>query len=548
MQTQRSIRDTLRDFCGAWFARRDASGVLEFFTKDVCFVGTGENELARGKDEMAAYLRQDMREIPEPFSYELSFLQEQSVAEKVYNAAARLVLKNSLYTWHLRGYFTLVQSDDRWLIQSLYFSEPGGSQRGQEHYPRALVMENIVRQRQELLNDSLAGGMMGGYIEEGFPFYFINRQMLDYLGYADEAEFVADIGGRISNCMHPDDRKAVDEEVARQLERNDEYVVEYRMKKRDGTYIWVHDLGRKTTAEDGRPAIASVCIDITAQKEAQDEILRIYNNIPGAVFRCRFDPGFTVIDANDGLFDFLGYTRAEFLALGSSMASVMTPEDLRAMTGQLTDQLRDGNAVRIENRLVCKGGAVKWISLKAQLFQEKDGEPCFYCVFVDITDEKRLQERIRELYEQELAYFSELSSEEGSIQGRFNLTRNRLESYISTSNVAIASMDATYDENIARFAATAVDEAFGQELLRALDRDKVLADYAAGKADYHFDFLRRGMDGGDFWGSTSFRSTQNPETGDVMLFFYTSDITEKKLQEELHSRYRQGQRTAEYVF
>ena len=55
-----------------------------------------------------------------------------------------------------------------------------------------------------------------------------------------------------------------------------------------------------------------MCSDITAQRLAQLEVMNIYNNIPGAVFRCRFDPDFSVIDANDGLFDFLGYSREEF--------------------------------------------------------------------------------------------------------------------------------------------------------------------------------------------------------------------------------------------
>ena len=52
--------------------------------------------------------------------------------------------------------------------------------------------------------------MMGGYIEDGFPFYFINRRMLEYLGYENETEFVSDIEGMITNCMHPDDRNRVD--------------------------------------------------------------------------------------------------------------------------------------------------------------------------------------------------------------------------------------------------------------------------------------------------------------------------------------------------
>ncbi len=62
---------------------------------------------------------------------------------------------------------------------------------------------------------------MGGYIDEGFPFYFINRQMLRTWDIEDEEEFVADIQGRISNCMHPDDRQRVDREVADQLKTSE---------------------------------------------------------------------------------------------------------------------------------------------------------------------------------------------------------------------------------------------------------------------------------------------------------------------------------------
>lgn len=122
-----------------------------------------------------------------------------------------------------------------------------------------------------------------------------------------------EIGGCISNCTHPEDRSFVERSIQAQLDSGEEYTVEYRMRKKDGSYIWIHDTGHKTLAEDGRPAITSVCSDITAQRLAQLEVMNIYNNIPGAVFRCRFDPDFSVIDANDGLFDFLGYSREELI-------------------------------------------------------------------------------------------------------------------------------------------------------------------------------------------------------------------------------------------
>ena len=288
---------------------------------------------------------------------------------------------------------------------------------------------------------------------------------------------------------------------------------------------------RSLHVADRRATLLSTCIDITARKRAQDEVQLLYNNIPGAVFRCRFDDDFTVIDANAGLFDFLGYTRAEFAALGSRMSAVIHPEDLSNLREKLLAQLEYGHTIRHENRLVCKDGSVKWISIKAQLLQ--GSEPYFYCIFVDITDEKRLRVRIRELYEQELAYFSELTSEDGSIQGRFNVTRNRLESSLTTSDIALAKDGDSYDQAIAAFASSAADPQCRDAILRGLARENVLTDYAAGKVNYRFDFLRRRSDGREFWGSTSFRSCRNPETGDVMLFFRTTDITEKKLQEEL---------------
>lgn len=537
MNQTAEVRKQLLAFCRAWFEQRDAAQALPYLADDVDFTGTGEKEYARGKAEMAAYLRQDMAEIPEPFTCELTVIYEHWIGTEVCNLVTELVLKNSLYAWHLRGFFSLAQEPDgQWCIQSLHFAEPSSSQREGEHYPRTLVMENAIRQRQELLNDSLAGGMMGGYLEEGFPFYFINRQMLAYLGYETEAAFIRDIDGRISNCIHPDDRQMVDETVAAQLAQKNDYVVEYRMRKKDGSHIWVHDMGRRMTAEDGRAAIASVCLDITAQKRAQEEVLNLYNNIPGAVFRCRFDRDFSVIDANDGLYDFLGYTREEFAAMGNRMSAVILPEDLDGMAEKLHAQLQDKDTIQNENRLICKDGTVRWISIKAQRFIEKDGEQFFYCVFVDITDEKQLQERVKELYEQELTYFAELSSTGGSIQGRINLSQNRVETYLSTSDVAVAYVGDSYDQIIENLAASAVDPINGEEIRRTLQRDKVLTDYAAGKVDYHFEFLRKRKDSGAFWGSTTLRSCLNPETGDIVVFFYTFDITEQKLQEQLLAR------------
>ena len=532
--TKMTALETVQAFCSAWFEERNADKAHFFLAPDeVCFVGTGENEFACSSEEMKEYLIRDVQEIPEPFSFELMLFQEQELDERTRNISIGITLKNTKYSWRLRAFFTLVRIHERWRFRTLWFAEPGNSQRGEEHYPRALVMENIARQRQELLNDSLPGGMMGGYIEEGFPFYFTNNRMLEHLGYASEAEFVAAIGGMVSNCMHPDDRAMADAEVARQLAENKEYVVEYRMKRRDGSYIWVHDLGREITAENGKPAIMSVCIDITKQKQAQDEVMHLYNNVPGAVFRVRFDEGFSVADANDGLYEFLGYTREEFGALGNQMAAVVYPGDLEAVRARLIADGGRGETIRDEHRLVCKDGSIKWVSLKAQLLSGDDGNQYFYGVFVDITEEKLSQERVRELYEKELAYFAQTVSAEGSIQGKVNVTKDMVESYQATAASAITRLGDTYEQAIHNFASSAVDTEYGSHIRRALGRARVLDCVAAGETDIHFEFLRRRNDGSAFWSKTNYRFHQNPESGDVIAFFYTVDVTEQKMQEQL---------------
>ena len=46
------------------------------------------------------------------------------------------------------------------------------------------------------------------------------------------------------------------------------------MKKKDGSYIWVYDKGKKLTSEDGRAAFISIIIDISETAELQDKLLK----------------------------------------------------------------------------------------------------------------------------------------------------------------------------------------------------------------------------------------------------------------------------------
>ncbi len=108
---------------------------------------------------------------------------------------------------------------------------------------------------------------------------------------------------------------------------------------------------------------------------------------------------------------------------------------------------------------------------------------------------------MRELYEQELSYFAELSSAEGSIQGRLNRHTEpggELSVYRGCGGCRRWGTPTTRPSRI--WPLPPWTRPTGRRSAPALNREKVLADYAAGKTDYHLDFLRRRNGGGAFWG------------------------------------------------
>lgn len=284
-------------------------------------------------------------------------------------------------------------------------------ERADETYLNNKARENQFKEQQEFLNTTLPGGMIGGYREKGCPVYFINHSMLNYLGYENREEFIKDVNGLLGNGIHPEDRERAEHQVEEGLNKQGRYSTDYRMKKKDGTYIWIHDTGCCIETEDGRKGRMAVCMDI--------------------------------------------------------------------------------------------------------------------------TEDKKREQKEKELYEKELSYFTLLPFSEGGAQGRINLTADRMESCVMTADVVPAKVGESFETTMEHFADSAVDPADRMRVRQIMQREKVLESFYTGKQDYHFEFQRRRDNNTVFYGSTDFRLCLNPESGDVICFFYTLNVTEQKAQELL---------------
>ena len=130
-----------------------------------------------------------------------------------------------------------------------------------------------------------------------------------------------------------------------------------------------------------------------------------------------------------------------------------------------------------------KDGSYIWVHDLGRRVTSEDNRPAIMSVCMDITEEKQMRDRIKEMYEEELSYFAEQSSADGSIQGSLNITTGCLESYLSTADTSIAKVGDAYEDTIENLAASAVDPVYGDGIRHCLNRERVLADYAVGKVD-----------------------------------------------------------------
>ena len=103
---------------------------------------------------------------------------------------------------------------------------------------------------------------------------YSSPQIKDLLGYTPE-EWQAD-GDIFPKILHPDDRERVLSLVAHCNATGDPFVSEYRLRSRDGSYVWVHDESVIVYDDDGTPLYAQGCfLDIRDRKRAEEELQRI---------------------------------------------------------------------------------------------------------------------------------------------------------------------------------------------------------------------------------------------------------------------------------
>jgi PAS domain S-box-containing protein len=240
---------------------------------------------------------------------------------------------------------------------------------------------------------------------------FISSNVRNVYGYSAEEIYAG--GDSWLGNIHPDDRPRVEKAFDELFTQKKPYDVEYRIRRKDGTWIWLHDRSVTSYEQQGQSYADGVFSDITERKRMEEEIRQhtehleelvaartgalqesetryrsLYHTIADGIFVMGADG--RIADVNDSACAQLGYTREELIGL--PVATISARSDFHL--GEILDRLHTGGSLSYETTHCRKDGTAIPVELSLALVEYR-GQPAVLGVARDITERKRAEESLQ---------------------------------------------------------------------------------------------------------------------------------------------------------
>jgi len=163
--------------------------------------------------------------------------------------------------------------------------------------------------------------------------------------------------------------------------------------------VFPTEVGISKSEIDGELFYSAFIKDITDRVKAEQEIIAakeqmstLIDNIPGAVYRFRFDEKFTTIFYSEFYKELTGYPAADFMSGKRNFGEMIYPDDQEWVSKNLDDAVAAGEAFEQEFRITNKDGEIRWINSRGKATYDSDGNPEFGDgTMFDVTDQKEAE-------------------------------------------------------------------------------------------------------------------------------------------------------------
>ena len=221
---------------------------------------------------------------------------------------------------------------------------------------------------------------------------FISNNIKRVFGYSQD-EIYADPSLFLPR-IHPDDRNRVTKAFDAMFEKGIHFDVEYRIQRKDGEWIWLHDRAITTYKKDGEFYADGVLYDFTDRKRAEEALREsraryqdLYDNAPDMFVSVEAATG-KIVNCNRTLATKLGYTKDEIM--GRPIFDMYHPDSLEGAREVFKSFVDTGEVRDAELQLMRKDGGKIDVLLNVSAVRDGEGNVLYSrSSWRDITDRKR---------------------------------------------------------------------------------------------------------------------------------------------------------------
>ncbi len=271
---------------------------------------------------------------------------------------------------------------------------------------RRLQIEEALNNSMDQLDSALRGSSDGFWdwtdLENDVVWW--SPQLFALLGYQN-MEFKPSFE-RYKGFIHPDDGPLLDAALKDHFEQRRPFDIEYRVKNRSGSYIWVRCRGQAQWDDDGTPVRMSGSLqNVSERKQMVDALIQsenrfrnLYENAPQAYQS--LDNGGNLMAVNNAWTKILGYHKDEVIG---RWFGALLPEHFKEQFKARFPAFKEaGHTHDVEFEMIKKDGSMAHVSFEGRISYDVEGNFIqSHCLLSDISEKKRLEMQLRQAQKME---------------------------------------------------------------------------------------------------------------------------------------------------
>ena len=243
---------------------------------------------------------------------------------------------------------------------------------------------------QDIIN-AIPGGVAIYKVSDIFETVYYSDGVPALSGYSrDEYDLL--IKQDAADLIYQEDAAMVIRKIRQVLEAGKSASFEFRKQHRDGHIIWVNVHARKIGEDGGHPLLQCVFHNISAFKQAREELAHVINSIPGGIAAYDFNDMQNPrrLFCSDGVAKLFGCSDAADLQhYAANPWSMVFKEDYQRVYDAFQHMFISSDTLDLSYRITRKDQVLEWVHLNGKAING-----IFYAVFTGMSDEAKLFQQI----------------------------------------------------------------------------------------------------------------------------------------------------------